>query len=152
VAWGDFGSAETNVPVAAQSGVTAIAAGADDGGYTLALKHDGSVLAWGNNYYGQATVPAGLNGVTAIAAGSAHAVALVGTMSLLPSLNAMPSGNQLILSWSTNAVRFTLQSTLHLTPPVTWIDSTNPPAVVGAQFTVTNTLSGSAQFYRLRKP
>jgi hypothetical protein len=68
------------------------------------------------------------------------------------SLNVKPSGNELILSWSTNAAGFALQSTLKLTPPVVWIDSTNPPAVIGGQLTVTNSLSGPARFYRLKKP
>ena len=76
---------------------------------------------------------------------------MIGTVLLLPTLNSKPSGNDLILSWPTNAVGFTLQSTPDLTPPVTWIDSTNPRVVIGAQFTVTSTPSGSAQFYRLRK-
>jgi hypothetical protein len=70
---------------------------------------------------------------------------------LLPSLEGRPNGNKLILSWPTNAVGFKLQSTLDLTPPVTWLDSTSVPAVIGAHFTLTNTTSGGAQFYRLRK-
>jgi alpha-tubulin suppressor-like RCC1 family protein len=36
----------------------------------------GTVVAWGCNDYGQATVPAGLSGVTAISAGSVHNLAL----------------------------------------------------------------------------
>ena len=36
------------------------------------------MVAWGTNTNGQADVPAGLNGVTAIAAGEAHTVALKG--------------------------------------------------------------------------
>ena len=36
----------------------------------------GSVVAWGYNAYGQSTVPAGLSGVVAIAAGEQHTVAL----------------------------------------------------------------------------
>ena len=149
VAWGANWAGQTTVLAAAQSGVTAIAA---CGQHTVALKNDGSVVAWGADWIGQTTVPAGLSGVTAIAAGSGHSVALLGTVPLRPSLQARPSGNELILSWSTNAVGFTLQSTLHLTLPLTWMESTNPPAVLGAQFTVTNTLSGPAQFYRLRQP
>lgn len=44
-----------------------------------------------------------------------------------------------------------LQSATNLAPPVTWNDVTNPPAVVVGQFNITNTVSGAAQFFRLRK-
>ena len=119
----------------------------------MALKTNGLIVAWGDNSSGQIIVPvAAQSGVTAIAAGGGHTVALLGFVPLLPSLKAQPSGNQLILTWPTNAAGFTLQSTLSLTPPTTWTDATNPTAVVGAQFTVTNSLSGSGQFYRLIKP
>src|SRR6185369_9279761 len=37
--------------------------------YSLALKSDGTVVAWGDNFFGQSTVPGELNGVVAIAAG-----------------------------------------------------------------------------------
>src|SRR5437763_1644471 len=52
---------------------TAIAAG---WGHNLALKSDGTVLAWGRNDYGQSAVPAGLGDVVAIAAGGEHSLAL----------------------------------------------------------------------------
>src|SRR6185503_7736025 len=68
--WGSY----TTVPIAAQSGVTAIAAG---GGHTVALKSDGSVVAWGSNGYGQTDVPvAAQTAVRAIAAGEFRTVAL----------------------------------------------------------------------------
>jgi alpha-tubulin suppressor-like RCC1 family protein len=54
-------------------GIKAIAAG---GEHTVVLKNDGTVLAWGENNYGQTTIPTGLAGVTAIAAGEGHTVAL----------------------------------------------------------------------------
>jgi hypothetical protein len=53
--------------------VIALAAG---NGHTVALKNDGTVVAWGDNSAGEATVPAGLSGVMAIAAGEDHTVAL----------------------------------------------------------------------------
>ena len=145
VAWGRSDLGQTTVP-AGLSGVTAIAAG---GSHTVALKNDGSVVAWGYNEFGQTTVAAGLNGVTAIAAGFYHTVALLGTAA--PSLILRSSGNELILSWPTNAIGFTLESTLQLTPPA-WVAVTNPPVLLGAQWTVTNTFSASQRYYRLRKP
>jgi len=49
------------------------------GGYgqSLALKNDGTVVAWGTNFYGEGVVPSGLSGVTMIAAGWYHDVALL---------------------------------------------------------------------------
>src|SRR5713226_5539063 len=51
----------------------AIAAGAS---HSLALKSDGTVVAWGDNFYGQSAVPADMTSVTAIAAGGCHGLAL----------------------------------------------------------------------------
>jgi hypothetical protein len=53
----------------------AIAAGS---AHSLALKSDGSIVGWGNNYYGQATPPAG-NDFTSICAGGYHSLALKST-------------------------------------------------------------------------
>jgi hypothetical protein len=55
------------------SNVVAIAAG---NYHDLALKSDGTVVAWGRNDDGQTNVPAGLSRVVAIAAGWYHSLAL----------------------------------------------------------------------------
>jgi Bacterial Ig-like domain/Regulator of chromosome condensation (RCC1) repeat len=65
------------------SGVTAISAGTV---HSLALKGDGTVVAWGENLYGEANVPAGLSGVTAIDAGGYHNLALVGADTTAPTV------------------------------------------------------------------
>jgi alpha-tubulin suppressor-like RCC1 family protein len=74
VAWGRNLEGQTNIP-AGLSDVTAISAG---NYHNLALKNDGTVVAWGcvtlNN--APCTVPAGLSDVTAISAGGYHNLAL----------------------------------------------------------------------------
>jgi hypothetical protein len=53
--------------------VTAISAGSE---YSLALKSDGTMVAWGINIDGETDVPADLTGVTAIAASLGYGIAL----------------------------------------------------------------------------
>src|SRR5438309_10715333 len=99
-----FGFTGTNTPVQVLgpggegylTGVTAIAA---VGFHSLALKNDGTVWAWGHNQYGelgngtytnndtpvQVLGPGGvgfLSGVTAIAGGCLHSLALLGASTL----------------------------------------------------------------------
>jgi len=57
-----------------QSDWLAVAAGES---HSLALKSDGTVIAWGDDYYGQCEVPTNLTGVAAIAAGNTHSLALL---------------------------------------------------------------------------
>ncbi|MDP3850864.1 MAG: hypothetical protein Q8Q59_10195 [Luteolibacter sp.] len=79
-AWGGidwFG--QTDVPADLDK-VIAVAAGGDswldDSAFSLALRHNGTVVAWGYDDEGQLQVPNGLNHVAAIAAGAAHGLAL----------------------------------------------------------------------------
>jgi alpha-tubulin suppressor-like RCC1 family protein len=55
------------------SNVVAIAAGDSD---CLALKSDGTVVGWGQNFAGQANIPAGISGIIAISQGVGHNLAL----------------------------------------------------------------------------
>jgi hypothetical protein len=76
-------------------------------------------------------------------------------MVLFPIIRARDRLPKQYRHWSLSlsaANRFTLQSTPSLTPPVTWLDVTNPPTLLGGLFTVTNPMSGPAQFFRLAKP
>jgi hypothetical protein len=55
------------------------------------------------------------------------------------------------LTWPTNAVGFTLQSTTNLHSPAAWVTNSPAPVVINGQNTVTNPISGAQQFYRLRQ-
>lgn len=44
--------------------------------HTVVLQEGGTVIAWGDNTYGQCDVPAGLSGVKAVSAGLCHTVAI----------------------------------------------------------------------------
>jgi len=67
------------------------------GGYfhSIALKSDGTVVAWGNNDYGQSEVPSGLSNVVAVSAGYFHSMALKadGTLALWGELTGTDQTN-----------------------------------------------------------
>jgi hypothetical protein len=64
------------VGIGVPGNVTNIVAIAAGGLHNLALRADGIVVAWGDNSYGQSTIPVGLSNVVAIAAGDYHSTAL----------------------------------------------------------------------------
>ena len=66
-----------------------------------------------------------------------------------PPLTLTRSGANITLTWPSNAVIFTLQSTTNLVPPAVWDAVSPPPVVVNGQNTVTNTISGTRRFYGL---
>ena len=67
-----------------------------------------------------------------------------------PPLTIIRSGTNAIVTWPTNALEFTLQSTTSLVPPTVWTTVSSPPyAVIYTNNVVTNTISGTNQFYRL---
>ena len=68
-----------------------------------------------------------------------------------PQLTIIRSGANVILTWPTNASGFTLQSTTNLISPAVWITNSPAPVVVNGQNTVTNPISGTKKFYRLKQ-
>src|SRR5439155_8153362 len=75
----------------------------------------------------------------------------VASFSAPPILNVALAGNSLVLSWSTNAALFNLESTTNLNPPAAWSPVSPLPTPIGDQNFVTNTTSGNGKFYRLKK-
>jgi hypothetical protein len=66
-----------------------------------------------------------------------------------PALTVQSVGGQLVISWPTNAVGLSLESSLVISGG-NWSPVTNAPAVVGDQFAITNDISAGSRFYRLR--
>ena len=79
-AFGCFNEYGQLTPPGGLTGILAVAAGGDDwqddSGFSLVLKDDGTVAAWGYDVHGQIELPSGLGPVLAIDAGRTHAIAL----------------------------------------------------------------------------
>jgi hypothetical protein len=66
-----------------------------------------------------------------------------------PKLTITALGNSVVLSWPTNAVGFSLVQSSTLS---SWTNDPVTPSVVGGNYNVTNALSATNTFYRLRNP
>jgi uncharacterized repeat protein (TIGR03803 family) len=71
-----------------------------------------------------------------------------------PRLTITPSGTNVNLTWPSTVAGFsysayTLQSTTNLAPPTVWATNSPAPVVVNGQNGVTNSITGTQQFFRL---
>ena len=73
------------------------------------------------------------------------------TVSIGPPLTIRigPADGQLLLTWPTSAVGFTLWFTTNLTMP-NWTSVSPPPSVLNGTYVITNQAAGPAGFYQLR--
>jgi uncharacterized repeat protein (TIGR03803 family) len=100
------------------------------------------VILSGNTLYGTAY------------SGGTYGEGTVFSLSFRPQLTILPSETNLILTWPTNYAGFdytayTLQSTTNLGSSAVWTTNSPVPVVVNGQNVVTNSITGSQQFYRL---
>jgi hypothetical protein len=65
-----------------------------------------------------------------------------------PDTNAF--SNSIVLSWPTNAPGYTLIYATNFSA-TSWVTSSVSPVITGGEYTITNTVSGSARFYRLKR-
>ncbi len=68
-----------------------------------------------------------------------------------PTLSASRIGQNVLLTWTTNVGGFALEAATNLAKVASWTQVTPTPAVVNGQNTVTNAVSGTQRFYRLKK-
>jgi hypothetical protein len=71
---------------------------------------------------------------------------------VVAELRIEPAGNLVILSWPAALSDLVLESTSIPWSESGWLPITNSPFVVGNRNTVTNIISGTNMFYRLKKP
>jgi len=69
-----------------------------------------------------------------------------------PTLFLTQTANKAILSWTTNATGFLLESNVNLALPANWTTVLPSPTIVGNQNFVTNSISAGNRFYRLHHP
>jgi pimeloyl-ACP methyl ester carboxylesterase len=67
---------------------------------------------------------------------------------LPPSLQAQASGNNFVLQWPLSAANYTLETSTDL---ISWTTNADVPVIVNLQNAITNSISGGARFYRLKK-
>jgi uncharacterized repeat protein (TIGR03803 family) len=124
-------------------------------GFTILHAFAGSPTQGANPYAGLL-----LSGNTLFGAswaGGAHGHGTVFSLSYpSPQLTIMPSGTNVNLTWPSGVAGFsysgyTLQSTTNLGSSAVWATNSPAPVVVSGQNVVTNSISGSQQFYRLSK-
>lgn len=96
----DSGWGETSPP-AGLDNVLQISGGLE---FSLALKNDGSVVAWGRDDAGQTAVPAGLGDTKMVAAGALHALALAYNSLLMYPVDI---SQDLLLIYNVNSVNST---------------------------------------------
>jgi alpha-tubulin suppressor-like RCC1 family protein len=129
------------------SNVVAIAAGYV---HSLALKNDGTVVAWGWNTNGEATVPAGVSNVVAISAGFYQSLAIMADLKI-DSIHIAPQGPA--LDFHTFAgQQYSVEYSSDLTPG-SWLPL--PGGNVSgtgsdAEVTDSDGATAAGRFYRLR--
>lgn len=106
VAWGTNPATILSALPGGLTDTNLLAAGAN---HVLAQQWNGGLFAWGSNGSGQATVPQGLTGVTGIAAGGAHSLAISsGQVRVQYTFSTQPQG----IPFFVDGVQYTSSVTL----------------------------------------
>lgn len=148
--------------------VVAIAAGDE---YSSALCSDGTMAAWGDNFYGQlgdnqasgtqSLVPVAVN-TTPLPVGQFFVHAVTGSMAdhmlalvavpAVPLLQVQQNAGMMTLQWDANFLGFVPQANFSVANLDGWADLTNTPVLGGPNCSLTFPTTNAACFFRLRSP
>jgi uncharacterized repeat protein (TIGR03803 family) len=145
---------------------TTVFGGSLGNGTVFAVNTDGTGFMTLHNFAGRPSLDTGLipSGGGLILSGSTlygttysggtYGDGTVFSLSFRPQLTIIPSGTNVILTWPTNYAGFdytgyTLQSTTNLGSSAVWTTNSPAPIVVNGQNVVTNSITGTQQFFRL---
>jgi uncharacterized repeat protein (TIGR03803 family) len=104
----------------------------------------GGLLLANNTFYG--TASGGGTGTGFNGGGTVFSISLSVNP---PKLFIALYTTNVVLTWTTNSISFTLESTTNLIPPTTWITNSSSPVIINGNNTVTNSVSNTLRFYRL---
>ncbi len=132
-----------------------------DGSTDLARfnQHQGGDFQDWYSFYGGQTPQVqdayGTHGATPVLGVELRALDAIGytrvVLTARPSVSLARSGSNLILTWPTTFVGFSLQSATNLAGVVSWTAASPVPTILNNQYTVTNTSTPGRKFYRLVK-
>jgi hypothetical protein len=129
---------------------TYLGGGNTEWGYAVAVAPDGNLITVGQtaalNFPVQApwqNTPSG--GVDAY-------IVKISPVVQAPVLQIVPSGSNLLLTWSTNYTGFILESAVSIHASLSWNKVNTAPLTFGDQFVVVQRSAASSQFFRLQRP
>ncbi len=125
------------------SGVNVVADSGTDVVNTASWTVPAAKLYYGSNYQWRVRYRDSRNGWSSNSTATAFTTAG-------PLLNGTKQGTDMIFKWPTNAPGFSLQWVTNLGLAY-WSNATPAPVIVGGQYTVTNSITNNAKFYRLKK-
>lgn len=128
----------------------------DGSGFATLHSFTGSSTDGGTPYFsGVIRYSNALYGTTCFGGiGPAPGNGVIYSITFTPQLSIAQSGSNVVLSWPTNIAGFdyssyTLQSTTNFFPSASWSAVSSPPAFTNGLYTVTDSISSTAMFYRL---
>jgi len=71
------------------------------------------------------------------------------SLPVLPRIGIVRSGNNVVMTWTTNVTGYTMEFATNLAPTEDWVTNPTAPGILNGQYALTNSISGKQKFFRL---